>query len=182
VTAQVEGGQLETPQGWRDLSRLQQGLFFRQGDGIVVPAFDETGAPLQVGLIVLKVRPELSLDQAAQDVERGEAAGNTPAGETRRERIQLDDGTQAILITRQLIKDGERRKLQLHLLARAPDQDIVVVSAYAVASINSDWPVPGSFIADWLGAHLLTLRFDARPANAHRLQAAYDRLAGAADR
>src|SRR5687768_16057822 len=77
VTAQVEGGQLETPQGWRDRSRLQQGLFFRQGDGIVVPAFDETGAPLQVGLIVLKVRPELSLDQAAQDVERGEATGNT---------------------------------------------------------------------------------------------------------
>jgi len=168
------GGSIAVPKEWRSLP-VPIGLF-RVGDGIGVPAVDETGEPLQIGMSVQKfgVAKESLQEMASTLSDAAKNAPNLePAGKEIVEPIKLADGTNALLLTFEFIKEGSRRSLQMKLVTKDAGNVVWIASAHLVGGKNSGWPKPGSSLAKWLAAHLTSLTFDAKKFDAAKVEAAY---------
>lgn len=154
------------PRGWRSFDMLlsAKNRLYLNGDGIGAPAIDETGSPVQMGLMVEKY-PNTT-DTVLRGIETLLAnAERDPRlkliGKGRIESLRLSDGTEAALLTTQFIKSGSRRSLQMKLLAKDADSTGWVVSGFLVAGRNSAIPKPDSPQAQTLRAHLMSFCFDA---------------------
>jgi hypothetical protein len=168
---------IAVPLGWRDFRQVpRRFVLFRQGDGIGVPPIDETGAPLQVGLTIEKFRSGMSAKEGAAELEA--AARAAPQleliGEPKQEPITLADGTEAILLISDFVKEGHRHSLQLKLLATDARANAWVVSAFAVGGKESAWPSPSSALGRWLRAHLITFVLDPAKLDASHLPGPFD--------
>ena len=67
------------------------------------------------------------------------------------ETIKLSDGTEAMLLKVEFIKDGNRRSLQMKLVAKDTDSNAWIVSGHLVGGKESKWPTADSSLAKWLG-------------------------------
>ena len=154
------------PRGWRSLDMLisAKNRLYLNGDGIGAPAIDETGSPVQIGMMV--ERYPNTTDTVRRGAERLLAnAKRNPRlkliGKARIESLRLSDGTEAALLTTEFIKSGSRRSLQMKLLAKDAASNGWVVSGFLVAGKNSNIPKPDSPQAQTLRAHLRTFCFKA---------------------
>jgi hypothetical protein len=149
---------------------------YRQGDGLGVPAVDETGAPLQIGLTVEKFPPaEESTETIAKELAR--SATKNPqlkmVGNESVEAVKLSDQTAATLVTTEFIKGGDRRSLQMKLIGKDGKGQIWIVSGFMVGGKESKWPTPKSKLGVWLRAHLVSLTLTGKDIDQKNLEAAY---------
>jgi hypothetical protein len=173
----VGPGKLAVPKGWRSLDKNKPNMpLYRQGDGIGVPALDDTQAPLQIGLTVEKLPGSKesvkeimsSLAEGARKAPRLELIGKVSV-----ESIELSDGTEAMLLKATFIREGSRRSFQMKLVAKDADSNAWIVSGYLVGGKESKWPTAESSLAKWLEAHLTSLSLNERKFNAEKIKAAY---------
>jgi len=151
-------------------------LVFRQGDGIGIPATDDTGAPLQAGLVLEQLpTAKGSLRDVANDVIAGAAKDPrlSPLAKPTIESVKLADGTDAVFVMAAFNKEGSRRSLQLKLIARGADARTWMVSGFLVGGKGSRWCAPGSDLASWLRVHLMSLRLTPGGVDEKPLRAAY---------
>lgn len=175
--AAVGAARIAVPKGWRSLDNIRPNMpVYRQGDGIGVPATDETGAPLQIGLTVEKL-PHLT--ESAEQIMRGlvKGAGQAPrldlVGAPSVTPMKLSDGAEAMLMKAEFIKEGSRRSLQIKLVAKDAGNIAWIVSGQLVGGKDSQWPTAGSGWARWLEAHVTSFCRDETKFDAGRVAAAY---------
>lgn len=173
-TVRFDGGAMAVPKDWRSVD-VPGELLYRQGDGIGVPAVDETDSPLQIGMSIAK-RPDSNypLDLLTEALVKA-AASNPDLEWIDKEivKIKLADGTDARLLRGQFTKEKTRRSLQLKLIAVDASGTLWVAAAYLTGGLESAWPKPGSALAKWLEAHLASLVFDEKKFDAEKVKAAY---------
>jgi hypothetical protein len=172
-------GAVAVPKGWRSIRTLPPRMvLYRQGDGIGVPATDETGSPLQIGMTVEKY-PNTKQSPAEGARALLEAVKKNPrfelVGKEKVEDLKLADGSEARLLTTELIKDKERRSLQMKLLVKDADSNGWVISGFIVGGKASKLPTPGSDLAQWLRAHLASFCLNADKLDEAKLKEAYKR-------
>ena len=171
----VEGGRIAVPRGWRNLDSLKPPLY-RQGDGIgMVPPTDETGSPLQIGISVERhaATAQTVQEVAADLVEVAKHLRNLELLRHDVETLQLTDGTDAVLLKVQFLKEASRRSLQMKLVAKDEDATVWIVTGHVVGGGESTWPTPGSALAKWLAAHITSFTLDGKKFDVARIQAAY---------
>jgi hypothetical protein len=154
---------MAVPSGWRDFRGApRQFKMFRQGDGKGVPLVDETGAPLQIGLTVEKFRDPKSIEEGAAELTKAAKANAQLeiVGEPKLEKLKLADGTEALLLSTEFIKEGRRHSLQMKLLAKRGTDDAYVASGFLVGGKESTWPTTQSKLAKWLRAYMTTFVLD----------------------
>lgn len=149
---------------------------YRQGDGIGVPAVDETGAPLQIGLTVEKFPPaKESTETIARELAKG--ATKNPqlemVGKELVEAVKLFDQTAATLVTTEFIKAGSRRSLQMKLIGKESNGQIWIVTGFLVGGKDSTCPTPKSKLGTWLRAHVVSLTLTRTEVDQKSLDAAY---------
>ena len=176
-TVTADSAKIAVPKGWRSMDGLKRTMpIFRQGDGIGVPALDESGAPLQIGLTVEKFPPASETTEAiAQELAKN--ATKNPqlelVGKESIEAVKLFDATAATLLTMEFIKTGNRHSLQLKLIAKDREGQIWIVSSFLVGGKASTWPTPKSKLAVWLRAHVVSLTLTKAEVDQKSLDAAY---------
>lgn len=168
---------MAVPKGWRKMDGiLPRMVVYRQGDGIGVPAVDETGSPLQIGLIVEKfpVAEESvaeivdGLIKLAKKAPRLEMVGKEII-----EDVKLADGSAGKLLTTEFIKEGTRRSLQMKLVVKDGAGGVWIASSQLVGGKESKWPNPGSKYGKWLKAHLFSFSLDPQKFNEEPIRMAY---------
>ncbi|OAI47669.1 hypothetical protein AYO44_09225 [Planctomycetaceae bacterium SCGC AG-212-F19] len=167
------------PKNWPDMKKIggPRMLLYRQGsDTPGVPPLDDTGAPLQMGMSVEKFPKEKqSLREVMDALVKG--AKSAPqlemVGQETVEALKLADGTEALLLTVEFIKEKRRRSLQMKLVVKGADNDTWVVSGFLVGGKDSKTPTPGSNRAKWLRAHLTSFTFDKAKLDEGKLPDAY---------
>lgn len=172
---------LAIPKGWRNFDGMQPAMvIFRQGDGIGVPSFDETGSPLQIGITVERFPPsERSLDVIAAET----AAGAERDPRLKRikkdymESLALSDRTAAVFTSSEFTKSSMRRSLQMKLFTKVSDGTIWVVSGYIVGGKDSTLPARESAFALWLRAHMVSVTLTGKEIDARAIDTAYQALA-----
>jgi hypothetical protein len=180
----IGGASIAVPKNWRAVpSPQRQMVLFRQGDGIGVPAVDETNSPLQIGLTVERFPKTTEtlkegidgLVKAAQRNRRLKQVGKESI-----DTIQLADGTDAMFLTMEFIKDRDRRSLQMKMLVKDENANGWVISGFIVGGQDSKIPTPGSDVSKWLRAHLESFVFDANRMDDKQLREQYGRREKAA--
>jgi hypothetical protein len=173
----VGAGKIAVPKGWRSFTRLGPNtVLYRQGAGIGVPALDETKSPLQIGLTVEKFPGS---KDPVDEVMGGlvEAAKKAPRltllGKEHVQAIKLSDGTEAMLLKAEFIKEESRHSLQLKLVAKDAESNAWIVSGYVVGGNESKWPTPDTSLAKWLEAHITSFCLDGTKFDAENVEAAY---------
>lgn len=173
----VGPGRIAVPKGWRSFDKIRPNMpLYRQGDGIGLPALDETKSPLQIGLTVEKFPGS---KESIKEIMRGlvEGARKAPrldlVGKESVETIKLSDGTEAMLLKAEFIKEGGRRSLQMKLVAKDTDSNVWIASGQLVGGKESRWPTAGSSLAKWLEAHLTSFSLDAKKFDAEKVKTAY---------
>ena len=168
---------IAVPRGWRSLDNMRPNmLVFREGNGIGVPIVDETDAPLQIGLIVEKLPAS---KQSVADIMKGLVNDAKAAprlelvGKESVTPVRLSDGTEAMLLRAEFLKQGLRRSLQMKLVAKDADANAWIVSGHLVGGRKSQWPTPDSPWAKWLEAHLTSFTLDEKKLDVDKLTAAY---------
>jgi len=173
------GASIAVPKDWRVVrSPQRQMVLFRQGDGIGVPAVDETKSPLQIGLTVErfpKTTESLKegidgLLKATQKNRRLEQIGKESI-----DSLKLADGNDAMLLGMEFIKDMDRHSLQMKMLVKDKDANGWVISGFIVGGKDSKIPTPDGDLAKWLRAHLESFVFDASKLDEKKLREMYDR-------
>jgi hypothetical protein len=169
---------IAVPRGWRSFDGIKPHMpLYRQGDGIGVPALDETNAPLQIGLTVEKFpNTKESVDEIVSGL--AENAKKVPrlelVGKESVETIELSDGTEAMLLKMEFIKERRRRSLQLKLVAKDTDSNAWIVSGHLVGGKESTWPTADSSLAKWLQTHLTSFSLDEEKFDTEKVEAAYN--------
>lgn len=173
----VGPGKIAVPKGWRSFDNIRPRMvLYRSGDGIGVPALDETKAPLQIGLTVEQFPGAKepiknimdSLVQQAKKAPRLELVGKESV-----EAIKLSDGSEALFLTAEFIKEGHRRSLQMKMVVKDADSTAWIVSGHLVSGKASKWATPRSGLARWLRAHLTSLNWEEKKFDEAKLRAAY---------
>lgn len=176
---EVGPGSIAVPRGWRNLDGLRpRTLVFRQGDGIGIPLLDDTGQPLQAGLVVEQLSPATERPHgiAAEIMARAHRDSRLqPLTDPEVAPLKLSDSTEAVLLTSVYVKEGRRQSLQLKLITRSSDSRIWIVSAFLVGGEGSRWCTVDSNLGSWLRAHVLSLTFSLRTLDEDRLREAYRR-------
>jgi hypothetical protein len=178
-TASAESAKIAVPKGWRSRDGIKATMpLFRQGDGIGVPAVDETGAPLQIGITVERFPPaEQSIETIVSELAKG--ATKNPqlemVGKEAVEAVKLFDQTQAVLLTMEFLKTANRRSLQMKLIAKDGRGEIWIVSGFLVGSRDSKWPTANSKLGSWLRAHVTSLTVTSKDVDSKSLEAAYQK-------
>lgn len=174
----VGSANVAVPRGWRSLDKIKPTMpVYRQGDGVGVPAMDETKAPLQIGMTVEKFP---GTRESVKEIMRGlvEGAKKAPrlelVGKESVQDIKLADGTEAMLLKAEFIKEGTRRSLQMKLVAKDAESNAWIVSAHLVGGKESKWPTPDSRLAKWLEAHVTSFCLDEKKFDAAKVKAAYN--------
>ncbi len=174
----VDSARIAVPKGWRNLDKIggQRSVLFRSGDGKGVPIFDETGAPLQTGMSIDKL-PESkqslkelldALVKEAKNAPRLELVGKESV-----ETIKLSDGTEAMFLTVEFIKEKHRRSLYMKLVVNDAQSNSWVITGHLVGGKESKVPTADSKLAKWLRAHLTSFTFDQTKFDEKKVQEAY---------
>ncbi len=173
----VESGTIAVPKNWRSFDKLKRSmLIYRQGDGVGIPAVDENGNALQIGLMVEKF-PETKetvkemmdgLIEQAKKVRQLELVGKESV-----DTIKLADGTEAMLLKAEFIKEKTRRSLQMKLVVKDAESNAWIVSGHVVGGKESKLPTAESELTKWLSAHLTSFSLDAKKFDADKVEAAY---------
>jgi hypothetical protein len=178
----VGSARVAMPRGWRSMDKIKPTMpVYRQGDGVGVPALDETKSPLQIGMTVEKFP---GTRESVEQIMRGlvEGAKKAPrlelVGKESVQSIKLADGTEAKLLKAEFIKEGSRRSLQMKLVAKDADSNALIVSAHLVGGKDSKWPTPDSRLAKWLEAHVTSFSLDEKKFDAAKVKAAYQERDG----
>jgi len=170
-------GRIAVPTGWRKMDGIRPGLaIYRLGDGIGVPITDETGEPLQIGIVVESASPDASTLEAVTEALKRDARRD-PRLDLKNQTVQ-SFGSEAALLSNEYIKEKSRRSLQMKFVSRAPDGKFWIVSGFLVGGINSAWPAPASKLASWLRAHVTSLSWDNNGPDTAKLDAAYKAFRG----
>jgi hypothetical protein len=170
-------GRIAVPTGWRKMGGIRPGLaIYRLGDGIGVPITDETGEPLQIGIVVEAASPDASTLAAVLEALKREARRD-PRLDLKNQTVQ-SFGSEAALLSNEYIKEKSRRSLQMKFVSRAPDGKFWIVSGFLVGGMNSAWPVPASKLASWLRAHVTSLSWDKNGPDTAKLDVAYKAFRG----
>jgi len=171
----VGTGRIAVPKGWRNLDQATNKALYRQGDGIGVPASDETGDPLQIGLVVeMFGKAKESIEEIMNGVVA--SAKDDPRLDLVKKdvtKIKLADGTDALLLRAEFIKTHIRRSYQTKLVAKDAGSNVWIVSAHLVGGKDSEWSRSGSHLAKWLEAHVTSFTFDGSKFDAKKVDAAY---------
>ena len=161
-----EGFAIVVPAAWRDMKNPPGKIvLFRQGDGAKnVPAVDETGQPLQIGLLVERYpNTKDAIEDGIQKLARN--AQNDPRleriGPAAIDKVKLTDGADAMLLTNEFVKDAKRHSLQLKMLVKDAADNGYVVSAFVVAGKESKLAGRDSALVAWLAAHVKSFCLDA---------------------
>lgn len=176
---------LAVPKGWRSFDGIQPAIvIYRQGDGIGVPLFDETEAPVQIGLTVERFPvSQKSLEVIAAETAKG--AERDPrlkrVKKDQSESITLTDQTIGVFTTSEFIKSSVRRSLQMKLFMKTADGSVWVVSGYIVGGKDSSWPAPGSSLGVWLRAHMVSVTLTGKEIDGPALESAYRKLAASGE-
>ncbi len=175
----VGPGSIAVPRDWRILDGLRpRTLVFRQGDGIGIPLLDDTGQPLQAGVVVEEhFSAKKNLREIADEILAGAQADSRlkPLADPRVDALKLTDSTEALFMSSMFLKEGQRRSLQLKLIARSADSRLWLVSAFLVGGKDSRWCTVDSELGRWLGAHVLSLTLTPAALDEGRLREAYRR-------
>jgi hypothetical protein len=176
-TASADPAKVAVPKGWRSMDGIKRTMpIYRQGDGIGVPAVDETGAPLQIGLTVERFPPaEESTETIAKELAKGSMKNPQleMVGKESVEAINLADQTAATLVTTEFIKGGSRRSLQMKLIGKDSKGQVWIVTGFLVGGKESKWPTPKSKLGTWLRAHVVSLTLAGTEVDQKALEAAY---------
>lgn len=156
---------LAVPKGWRvQPTASRQMLAARIGDGIGVPAVDETGEPLRIGVTVERFRAgKDSLDFGIEQLVKAAKANRRLeiVGQESIEKLKLADATEAALVSMEFINEKSRRSLQLKLLVKDDKDKAWIVSGFLVGGKESKLPTAKSELAQWLRSIVLTFCLDA---------------------
>lgn len=166
------------PKDWRNFDGMAPRIvIYRQGDGVGVPAADETGAPLQIGLTVEKFATSNDSTELIAKETAGGAARDPrleSIGDGTFVPVTLSDRTEGTFFTKEFIKSVHRRSLQMKLVVKDADRRVWVVSGYIVGGKDSRLPTPNSPLALWLKAHMLSLTVGGQAIDPKPLEAAYN--------
>lgn len=177
TVASAGTAKIAVPEGWRIVDGIQPAmLIYRQGDGEGVPAADETGAPLQIGLSVERFEPQQdSTDVIAKDIANRASANRDWKlnGPELTEAVVLSDESRATLITTGFFKGADRRSFYLKLVAKGRNHEVWVVTGYIVAGTNSALATRNSPLAVWLRAHVVSLTLNGSDINSKSIGLAY---------
>lgn len=146
--------------------------------GIGVPAADEIGDPLQIGMVVETFgTAKESIAEIMDSVIAG-AKGDPRLELVKKDvtKIKLADGTDALLLRAEFIKAQSRRSYQTKLVAKDAGGNVWIASAHLVGGKESEWPRAGSRLAKWLEAHLTSFTFDGSKFDAKKVDAVYQDL------
>ncbi len=172
-----EGFTIAIPRGWRKLPMpIGHHVLYVNGDGLGVPAIDETGSPIQTGLTVERYS---KLDSSTMEGAKENLASLKwnrrlkVVSQDKVKALKLSDGAEAALIRVILLKDRTRRSLQLKLYAKDKDSRGWVVSAWIVTSKDSEFVAKNKSLENWLRAHVTSLCFDREKFNTAALRVAY---------
>jgi hypothetical protein len=169
---------LAVPKGWRAITAPSPRMvLYRKGDGLGVPAVDETGSPLQIGLSVEKYPG--TKDSLAEGIKALLAAAKRNprlelVGKESVEGLKLADGAEAKLLITEFIKEKSQRSLQVKMLVKDADSNGWVISGFIVGGKDSRIPTPNSDIAKWLRAHLTSFCLDAGKVDEAKVKAAHE--------
>ena len=160
-----DGFHLVIPSGWRELPFLSPTRkLYLNGDGIEAPAVDETGSPVQIGLMVESF-PNTKEPLEAMSRTLAESATGDPRlqaiGEHTISPVTLSDGTEAHLLVMEFIKEQRRKSLQMKLIAKDKQSTAWIVTGFLVGGKESRLPTRNSALAERLRAHISSLCFDA---------------------
>ena len=171
-----EPGAIAVPRGWRAMEAITRKLLFRTGDGMGnIPPVDETDEPLQVGMAVEKfadVKEPLG-DGMAKLVDGAQSDPRLEWVKKDITTIRLSDGTEAMLLKAEFLKEKTRRSLQMKLIAKDASSTLWIASAHIVGGKDSEWPKASSTMAQWLEAHLTSLVLDEKKLDAKKVRAAW---------
>jgi hypothetical protein len=181
------GASIAVPKDWRAVKSPQrQMLLYRQGDGIGVPAVDETGAPLQIGLTVERfAKTKESLKEGAEGLVKATSnnARLKQIGKESVDPLKLADGNEGMLLTMEFIKDTDRHSLQMKMLVKDKETNGWVISGFIVGGKDSKIPTANSDLTKWLRVHLESFVFEDKKLDEKKLRDAYDkREKGAPDK
>jgi len=173
----AESAKIAVPEGWRSFDGLERSwMIYRQGDAIGVPAIDEAGSPLQIGLTVEKLPASR---ESTETIARALSRTSTEnpelvlVGQESIEAVELSDQTQATFVTAEFIKGRTRRSLYMKLIAKDDKSQVWIATAYLVGSKSSQLPKPDSKLATWLRAHLVSLTLTGKEVDLKKVEAAY---------
>lgn len=173
-----KGFTIAIPRGWRKLPMpIGHHVLYINGDGIGVPAIDETGSPIQMGFTVeryskLKASPMGGAKKNLAGLKWNRRLKVISQSEIK--SITLSDGAEAALIRVLLLKDRTRRSLQLKMFAKDKDSRGWVVSAWIVTGKDSAFIAKNKSLERWLLAHVTSLCFDRKKFDTAAIRAAYN--------
>ncbi len=175
----IGNGGIAVPVGWRNVRMSHPNIaLYRSGDGKGLPLLDESGSPLQVGLIVEKFPgSKKTLEEVVNDVLANptEDPRLKQVGQTKIEEIFLSDGTKALKHSYEFIKEKFRRSLQVKLIVKEQNKTAWVVSYHLVGGKESHWPRIGSKLSLWLDAHLASFCLVEEKFDSDKLVSAYEK-------
>ena len=174
VKAYDSGFILVVPKDWPQLKLPGTMGFSFKGDGLGVPAADQSGSPIQVSMMVDRTNdesPDPPAVTAKKDQQKTVAMTQVagPAWQRDRPRVissdpiqklKLSDGTEAAFTRTLLVKEGSRRSLQLKMFAKDKKSRGVVVSATITTGMDTDFISKNKDLERKLKAHMITLCFD----------------------
>jgi hypothetical protein len=168
------------PTGWRNFPRPMGTMRLHlTGDGVLVPIVDETGAPLQLGLTVEKFANSKETLQEGIDALTKTAKAQpalTLVGKESVEAVTLKDGTMAMVLTTEFLKERTRHSLYLKMVAKDAAGNGFVVTGFLVGGRESKWPTKESRMAQWVRAMVESFVLDGEKAEAGPVEASYGRL------
>jgi hypothetical protein len=169
---------IAVPAAWSEMKALQNAKrpLHAPGDGKGVPMFDDTNAPLQVGMGVEHFEGfKMTLDECVKS--QVESATNAPRlkqiGNTKKRSLKLSDGRDAVLLIFEFEKEGGRHSTQVKLITKGSGDDHWVASAWAVGSKDSKILGHDKPLVTWLVAHVETFVLDPKKFDREKLPPAF---------
>ncbi len=165
------------PRDWRkmDLAGTHYRVYLN-GDGMLTPIADATGQPIQVGLTIEPYPNQKGnvLDGARRNVA---AIDRNPdlkrVGEPVYKEFKLSDGTPAVLVAVEFIKEKTRRSSYQKVFVVDKDSTGWVLSAWIVAGKDSDFAAKNPAITNILQAHVCSFCLDKDKLDVEPVKKAY---------
>jgi hypothetical protein len=168
--AKTEGAALAVPKGWENLDKFTpQVLIFRKNK-----TADVATEP-QMQLVLERVKVDPPLEQAMGVIaarilkEPNTDMVSRPVGEN----IKLADGTAAMIMAMEVIKDGKQRQLHLKVLAKTDATTGYIVTGTISAPKDSKVATADSADAKWLRELVKSMVIDPEKLDVQKVKDAF---------